>query len=148
MTTNKYYLSLGSNLGEREQTLRQALCLIEQQVGKIACCSSFYYSAPWGFDSPNGFCNLCCLVETEMEPLAVLRATQGIERTLGREEKSHGGRYTDRRIDIDLIQAFDAQGNEIRCHITDEEGCDLLTLPHPLYEQRAFVLIPLQELQK
>ena len=148
MTTNKYYLSLGSNLGERESTLRQALCLIEQQVGYVACCSSFYYSEPWGFDSPNGFCNLCCLVETALQPMEVLRATQAIECALGRTEKSVNGQYCDRLIDIDLIQAFDAQGTEIRCHISDEHSTNILTLPHPLWQQRDFVSIPLRKIQK
>lgn len=148
MNKNTYYLSLGSNLGERESTLRQALCLIEQQVGHVACCSSFYYSEPWGFDSPNGFCNLCCRVESGLQPIEVLRATQAIERALGRTKKSVNGQYSDRIIDIDLIQAFDAQGAEIQCHISDEEQKDVLTLPHPLWQQREFVRIPLAEIQK
>lgn len=148
MTTNKYFLSLGSNLGERESTLRRALCRIEQQVGHVACCSAFYYSEPWGFDSPNGFCNLCCCVETEMPPLEVLHATQAIERDLGRNHKSHNGQYSDRSIDIDLIQAFDPQGKEIRCHLSDEQNANILTLPHPLWQVRDFVRIPLREIQK
>ena len=83
-----YFLSLGSNLGEREQTLRQAMQLIEQQIGPILRCSSFYYSEPWGFDSPNTFCNLCCAVETTIPPLEVLHTTQAIECALGRTHKS------------------------------------------------------------
>lgn len=84
-----YYLSLGSNLGEREQTIRRALELIGQQVGTVLRCSSFYYSEPWGFTSEHPFCNLCCAVETSMEPHAVLAATQSIERALGRTKKSY-----------------------------------------------------------
>ncbi|MBR4499205.1 MAG: 2-amino-4-hydroxy-6-hydroxymethyldihydropteridine diphosphokinase, partial [Paludibacteraceae bacterium] len=48
-----YFLSLGSNLGEREQTLRHAMQQIEQQIGPVLRCSSFYYSEPWGFNSPH-----------------------------------------------------------------------------------------------
>lgn len=137
----KYYLSLGSNLGEREQTIRHAIQLIEQQIGQVPCCSSFYYSAPWGFDSTHAFCNVCCLLETEMSPEDVLHATQAIERALGRTHKSTDGSYTDRTIDIDLIQAFTEQGSEWTVH-TDE-----LVLPHPLWQQRDFVRLPLQEIQ-
>lgn len=136
-----YYLSLGSNLGEREQTLLRAVELIGQQVGTVLRCSSFYYSEPWGFESEYAFCNLCCAVETSMEPQAVLTATQSIERTLGRTHKSVNGVYSDRTIDIDLIQAFDDAGNEFTC------STPTLTLPHPLWTQRDFVRIPLSEIQ-
>ncbi len=136
-----YYLSLGSNLGEREQTIRRALELIGQQVGTVLRCSSFYYSEPWGFTSEHPFCNLCCAVETSMEPLAVLAATQSIERSLGRTKKSVNGVYSDRTIDIDLIQVFDDAGNEITC------STPTLTLPHPLWSDRPFVRIPLEEIK-
>ena len=78
-------------MGDREQTLRAALTMIEQQIGSVPRCSSLYYSAPWGFDSPNEFCNLCCLVETDLDPMAMLRATQSIEQALGRIHKSIDG---------------------------------------------------------
>lgn len=136
-----YYLSLGSNLGEREQTIRRALELIGQQVGTVLRCSSFYYSEPWGFTSEHPFCNLCCAVETSMEPIAVLAATQSIERALGRTKKSVNGVYSDRTIDIDLIQVFDDAGNEITC------STPTLTLPHPLWSDRPFVRIPLEEIK-
>lgn len=136
-----YYLSLGSNLGEREQTIRRALELIGQQVGTVLRCSSFYYSEPWGFTSEHPFCNLCCAVETSMEPLAVLAATQSIERALGRTKKSVNGVYSDRTIDIDLIQVFDDAGSEITC------STPTLTLPHPLWSDRPFVRIPLEEIK-
>ena len=136
----RYYLSLGSNLGAREQTLRTAVQCIEQQIGHVPCCSSFYYSAPWGFESEHAFCNLCCAVETDLPPLEMLRATQAIERQLGRTHKSVNGQYADRIIDIDLIQAFDDAQKEI---VWND---DVLTLPHPLWEQRVFVTAPLKEI--
>ena len=134
-----YYLSLGSNIGAREQTLREAVRRMEQQMGTITRCSSFYYSAPWGFESENEFCNLCCALETEKSPLEVLRLTQAIEQQLGRTRKSVDGRYVDRTIDIDLIRAFD---EEKEITVTTPE----LTLPHPLWPQREFVCIPLSEI--
>ena len=154
-----YFLSLGSNLGEREQTLRQAMQLIEQQIGPILRCSSFYYSEPWGFDSPNTFCNLCCAVETTIPPLEVLHTTQAIECALGRTHKSTAyatqasstPRYADRTIDIDLIRAFDEHGQEVMCQIEDPDtpaSKPLLVLPHPLWQQRDFVMVPLAEIMK
>ncbi len=142
-----YYLSLGSNLGDREGTIRQALQRIEQQIGPVRRCSSFYYSKPWGFESEHDFCNLCCAVETDKTPLEVLHLTQTIERALGRKEKSaisnqQSPIYSDRNIDIDLIRVFDEQGQEI-CLDTPE-----LTLPHKFWQQRDFVKIPLAEIMQ
>ena len=154
-----YYLSLGSNLGDREATLRQALQLIEQQIGPVRRCSSFYYSKPWGFASENDFCNLCCAVESSLSPLALLSFTQSIERALGRiriedseNEKMNKcknakmRKYSDRPIDIDLILAFDDSGNEIHCEITNDQMVNILSLPHPLWQQRDFVKVPLAEI--
>ena len=139
-----YYLSLGSNIGEREQMLREAVRLIEQQIGNILRCSSFYYSEPWGFDSKHEFCNLCCALETAKSPLEVLRLTQAIERQLGRSKKSVNGHYADRTMDIDLIRTFDDEGKEII--INYQFSNFSLILPHPLWQQRDFVRIPLQEI--
>lgn len=134
-----YYLSLGANLGDREQTIRCALQQIEQQIGQILRCSSFYYSEPWGFQSENPFCNLCCAVESSLLPPDVLSHTQAIERTLGRTAKSTDGHYHDRTIDIDIIRILD-NGQEI--HIDTPQ----LTVPHKLWQQRDFVRIPLEEI--
>ena len=146
----RYYLSLGSNIGDREQTLRAALTMIEQQIGPVLRCSSLFYSAPWGFESPNEFCNLCCLVDTDLDPIKMLRATQSIEQALGRTQKSDNGIYHDRPIDIDLIRAFDKENNEIKLQIINHKSQTsnlwLLTLPHPLWQERDFVRIPLMEI--
>ena len=136
-----YYLSLGSNLGERELNIRQALKQIEQQIGHISRCSSFYYSAPWGFESEHEFCNICCSVETELAPLDMLHATQAIEQQLGRTHKSVKQQYNDRTIDIDIIKAFDGD-KEIRVESPE------LTIPHLLWQQRDFVCIPLKEISE
>ena len=145
-----YYLSLGSNLGDRESTLRSALQLIEQQIGSVLRCSSFYYSKPWGFTSQNDFCNLCCALETDKTPLDVLRLTQTIERALGRNHKSQDGHYSDRTIDIDLIRVFDDDGTEIKCQISNDKSQmssdTLLSLPHPFWQERDFVKVPLAEI--
>ena len=136
----RYYLSLGANLGERERTIEQALSMIEQQIGNVLRCSSFYYSEPWGFASEHAFCNVCCAVESALEPQELLAATQGIERSLGRTEKTVNAEYHDREIDIDIIRAVDEEGREVTCSTPS------LTIPHPLWEQREFVRIPLEEI--
>lgn len=146
-----YFLSLGSNLGNCEQTLQTALQQIEQEVGHVDRCSSFFYSEPWGFESTHGFCNLCCRVETELMPLEVLHKTQAIERALGRTHKSIDSHYADRTIDIDLIRVFDKEGKEIKLAISHQPSAisdepQWLTLPHPLWEQRDFVKLPLAEI--
>lgn len=140
----RYYLSLGSNLGNREQTINEAIQQIEQQIGRVPCCSSFYYSAPWGFASEHAFCNVCCVLETDKAPLEVLQATQAIERRLGRTHKTTDAHYTDRIIDIDLIQAFDEDGKEKSFNF--QFSTFNLIIPHPLWQERDFVKIPLKEI--
>lgn len=135
-----YFLSLGANLGEREQTLHDALKAIEQQVGPILRCSSFFYSAPWGFESEHEFCNLCCAVESDKDPIEVLHTMQAIERSLGRKQKSDG-HYADRTIDIDIIRVFD--GSKEVFIDTPE-----LTIPHRFWQQRDFVKVPLAEIMQ
>ena len=99
----KVYLGLGTNLGDKEQNLRDAVQKIEEQVGEVVSLSAFYVTAPWGFASENSFLNAAACVETELSPLEVLQETQMIERELGRTKKSVNGIYSDRLIDIDLL---------------------------------------------
>ncbi len=144
-----YYLSLGSNIGNREAILEHAIELIAANIGPLEARSAFYYSTAWGFESEHEFCNLCIAVNTPIQPLDMLTITEDIERLLGREEKSQmqksdGGLpvYHDRTIDIDLLQAFLPNGEELR--LTSPR----LTLPHPLMLQRDFVMVPLNEIKK
>ena len=129
------YLSLGSNLGDREDMLRRAIALIGERVGKVQRVSSFIETEPWGFQSEHPFLNAACLVLTTLSPLECLDATQQIERELGRRTKSSGGIYHDRPIDIDLLMYDDLQLSTPR-----------LTLPHPHMHERDFVMIPLREI--
>ena len=59
-----YYLGLGTNLGNKEQNLRDAVQKIEERIGKVVSLSAFYATVPWGFDSANGFLNAACRVDT------------------------------------------------------------------------------------
>lgn len=134
------YLGLGTNLGEKERNLREAVQKIEEQVGNVVSLSAFYVTAPWGFHSDNSFLNAAVCVETVDSPWEVLRKTQQIERELGRTVKSAGRVYSDRFIDIDILLYGDCVLEEV-----SPEGV-ALTLPHPLMAQRDFVMRPMAEI--
>lgn len=133
---HQVYLSLGSNLGDRKDNLAQAIRLIGERVGEVLRKSSFLETKPWGFESDNLFVNVCVLCETTLTPRQVLRATQKIERELGRTHKSVNGHYADRLIDIDILLYDDLR--------VDEPD---LQIPHPLMFEREFVMIPLGEIK-
>lgn len=135
-----YYLGLGTNLGNKEQNLRDAVRMIEERIGKVVSLSAFYATAPWGFDSANGFLNAACRVDTALQPLQVLEVTQAVEREMGRTGKSVDGVYHDRIIDIDLLACLDASGREVLVDVPQ------LKLPHPLMHLRNFVMKPLGEI--
>ena len=129
------YLGLGTNLGQKEENLRTAVERINSEIGEVTSLSSFYETAPWGFESDNSFLNAVACVSSSREPLEVLRITQRIERELGRTLKSTNGQYHDRIIDIDIL-------------LYDEEVIDKpeLKIPHPLMTERSFVMDPLKEI--
>ena len=135
---HQVYLGLGSNLGNRRVLLKRAVRLIGERVGKVTRQSAFIETEPWGFESANKFLNAVILCETGMSPREVLEATQQIERDMGRQKMVHGTSsnrtYTDRPIDIDILLYDDLT--------VDEPD---LKIPHPLMEQRDFVMIPLRE---
>jgi len=144
---SKVYLGLGSNLGDREENMRKAIQLIGERVGKVTKQSSFIETAPWGYESANRFLNAVVLCETSKKPREVLLLTQQIERDLGRKTKRHFKKndvgstsvetesYSDRPIDIDILLYDDLT--------VDEPD---LQIPHPLMQERDFVMIPLKEL--
>ncbi len=127
------YLSLGSNLGDRVQNLRQAGQLIAKQVGGLLKVSKIYQSEAWGYSSSNDFYNCCLSAISHMEPLELLDTLMKIETSLGRVRK--GGGYSDRLIDIDLLFYGDTILEQPR-----------LTLPHPAIATRRFVLLPLTDI--
>lgn len=131
------YLSLGTNLGNRKRNIREAIDKIEEQIGVVKRQSALYETKPWGYSSPNDFINACVLVLTPMAPRQVLEATQRIEREMGRTLKSVDGEYHDRIIDIDILMIDDLVIDEPDFHI-----------PHPLMEERDFVIKPLKEILK
>lgn len=129
------YLSLGTNLGDRRKNIAEAIDRIGELVGDVVRRSALYDTEPWGFSSDNRFLNAAVCVETKLSPRQLLEATQRIEREMGREEKSVGGIYNDRIIDIDIL----LYGN---LHIDEPD----LVVPHPLMQEREFVMVPLREI--
>ena len=133
--THTAYLSLGTNLGDKENNLLSAISEIERRIGPVRAQSAFLATEPWGFDSQNTFLNAAIRIETKFSPLELLDETQQIERDLGRKHKSVNGQYHDRIIDIDIL-LYD------NLHISTPR----LTIPHPHMHERDFVIIPLKEI--
>lgn len=139
--THTVYLSLGSNLGNRRQLLLDAIEKINKKVGNVVRQSSFYETKPWGFESVNLFLNAAVKVTTKLSPTELLEVTQQIEREMGRRKKTtlnsqlSTPNYSDRPIDIDIL-------------LYDDLHVDLpeLKIPHPLMQERDFVLVPLREI--
>lgn len=129
------YLALGANLGNREENMRRAISDINEKIGTVMRQSSFYDTAPWGFDSGNRFLNAVVLCATEKTPHEVLHISQDIECSLGRTQKSVNGEYHDRMMDIDILLYDD-----ITVDTAD------LKIPHPLMKEREFVMVPLREI--
>ena len=134
--SHEVYLSLGSNLGDREANLHEAINLLQQRAGEVLRTSSFLETEPWGFQSPNRFLNAAVCLLTDLTPHQLLTVTQQIERDLGRTAKTRSRAYADRPIDIDILLYDDIQ-------ISTPE----LTIPHPLMHKRDFVMIPLKEVK-
>lgn len=129
------YLSLGTNLGDKEANINRAIEKINDSVGTVLRTSSFIKTEPWGFDSSNTFLNAALCVETNLSPGQLLNATQLIEREMGRTHKSVNRVYHDRLIDIDILLYDDIS-----------ISTPALTIPHPLMQERDFVMIPLREI--
>lgn len=129
------YLGLGANLGNKEANLRTAIYKLQERIGKQVSLSSFYETAPWGFESDHSFLNAAIGLETNLSPIEILHITQEIEKELGRTKKSVNGSYSDRLIDIDIL-LYDTLVLQ-----TPE-----LTIPHPLMTERDFVMKPLIEI--
>ncbi|HKC72412.1 MAG TPA: 2-amino-4-hydroxy-6-hydroxymethyldihydropteridine diphosphokinase [Terriglobales bacterium] len=125
------YLSLGSNLGDREANLQAAIEHLAA-LGEVAAVSSFYETEPVEFARQPWFLNCAVALQTEKMPKQFLAALQGIEKAMGRQRAQPKG---PRVIDLDILLF----GNSV----VDTAG---LTIPHPALHQRRFVLEPLAEI--
>ena len=124
----------GSNMGDKNKIYAQACLLINNRCGRIVAQSSAYESEPWGFEAKEWFLNRLIVVETELEPEAMMRQLLDIETELGRVRHPETGGYTSRTADLDILY----YGSRIV--LTDS-----LTIPHPRLHQRRFALLPLCE---
>ncbi|MEZ7504615.1 2-amino-4-hydroxy-6-hydroxymethyldihydropteridine diphosphokinase [Flavobacterium sp. Arc2] len=126
-------LSIGSNQGNRLENVKQCIELIHQEIGTVIKVSKIYETPAWGFDS-DAFYNCALVLHTFTSAHKILTQALKIEKKLGRIRSNKKG-YQSRIIDIDLI-AFDEE-------IIDSEK---LKIPHPLMQDRKFVLLPIQDL--
>lgn len=126
-------IGLGSNLGNKRANIGRAISLLVAGGEiRLAARSRDYHSAPWGGIDQDWFVNACIAVETCLPPLDLLKRCQGVENVMGRVR---GEKWGPRIIDVDVLTYGDQK--------LDTPD---LKLPHPLIVERAFVLVPLQEI--
>nr|UWI51489.1 2-amino-4-hydroxy-6-hydroxymethyldihydropteridine diphosphokinase [Clostridioides difficile] len=132
---NKAYLGIGTNMGNRFDNLSKACELLRNSDSIYEVKESkLYETKPWGYTEQADFLNMCVEIETEFEPYELLEYCQKIEKELHRERIVHWGPRT---IDVDILFFNDVV-------LTDEK----LLIPHPRIQDRAFVLIPLMDLNE
>jgi len=132
---HKVYLSLGSNIGDSVNYLDKAVDILKNHelIHNIKV-SSYYQTDPVGYLDQDVFVNIAVYLETELSPYELLKVCQEIEEALKRVRVV---RWGPRTIDVDIILFDDVQ-------MTD----DKLTIPHPRMHERAFVLVPIAELDE
>ena len=126
-------LSLGSNQGNRLANIENCINLIHQEIGTVVQVSRLYETPAWGFES-DAFYNCALVLHTNVSAQKILNQVLKVEKQLGRIRSEQQG-YQSRLIDIDLI-------------IYEDEviDTDKLKVPHPLMQNRNFVLMPIQDL--
>ena len=129
---NIVFLQLGSNLGDRELLLKDAIAAIENRVGDVVNFSKVYESAPWRVEGQDNFLNQILKIKTTLLACEVLSIVLNIEEQLGRVRIEKWG---ERLIDIDIIFYNDSI-------IETPELC----VPHKHLHERMFVLKPLHEI--
>lgn len=129
------FLSLGSNLGDRGENIKQALIALENWGMKVVRASSLYETEPIGFHDQSHFYNMVVRVQTDKTPEELLKILHAVELTLGRKRGLEEVRFGPRTIDIDILFYGD--------QILDKTG---LIIPHPRLHERKFVLAPMAEI--
>ncbi len=127
-----YYLSLGSNVGDRLLFLQKAVSGLAQ-FGNVNKKSSVYSSDPLAKMKQEIFLNAIIKFETELKPIQLLEKIKQLEKSIGRTKSYHWG---PREIDIDIVE-----------YIGPEINIEKLDIPHPELEKRKFVLLPLMEIE-
>lgn len=127
------YLGLGSNLGDRLATLQRAVDLLEVNAGiDVVACSRVWETDPVGGPAQPDFLNIVVRIETSLAPKDLLAACRGVETALDRVRDV---RWGPRTVDVDVL-SIDGYAS----------GDPDLTVPHPRMIERAFVLLPLLDL--
>lgn len=129
-----YYLGLGTNLGDKEQNLHNSILLLSEKV-EILQESIIYHSQPMGPQDQDEFLNMVIAVDTDLEPLQLLRLVKDIEKTIGREKSE---RWGPRVIDIDILL--------IKNQSESLSLAGKLDVPHLGLLEREFALKPLEEI--
>lgn len=129
---HRVYLGLGSNMGDKEEHLNQAIASLNTPVTKVIKVSSYHTTAPVGYLEQDDFLNCAVEMNTLLSPSELMDMALSIEARLKRERTIHWGPRT---IDIDIL-LYDNQ-------ISDDEH---ILLPHPQMHKRLFVLQPLSEI--
>ncbi|MGB6408119.1 MAG: 2-amino-4-hydroxy-6-hydroxymethyldihydropteridine diphosphokinase [Planococcus donghaensis] len=130
---NQSYLSLGSNMGDRFEMLRQAVSQLSKSPSiTVTRISSLYETDPVGFTEQEPFLNMVVQLETELDAFKLLDVCQEIEQNLNRKRLV---RWGPRTIDLDIL-----------LYNRNNIESDRLIVPHPRMEERAFVMVPLLEL--
>ena len=127
------YLGLGSNLGDRESNLREALEAVDAlESTRLLKVSPLYATEPRIVEQQPEFLNACAKIETALSPRKLLEALLDIEQQFGRERARDKGART---LDLDILLWEE--------RLVDQPG---LTVPHPGLGERAFVLVPLRDI--
>ncbi|GAC1576827.1 MAG: 2-amino-4-hydroxy-6-hydroxymethyldihydropteridine diphosphokinase [Candidatus Elarobacter sp.] len=124
-------IGIGSNVGDAAGHVRRAFERLAE-LGSVVARSSLYHSEPWGVEGQDPFVNAAALVDTALDPHALLAALKSIEAEEGRVATF---RWGPRVLDLDILAYGDAR--------LDGAG---LTIPHPRLQERAFVLVPLAQI--
>lgn len=132
MSLHTVYLALGSNLGDRLENLKTAIAVMQPAVLPEDC-SPVYETPPWGYADQPSFLNQALRGKTELDPQQLLGRLKSVEVHMGREPAV---KYGPRLIDVDILFYDDL--------VLDAED---LTVPHPRLSGRAFVLVPLADLE-
>jgi 2-amino-4-hydroxy-6-hydroxymethyldihydropteridine diphosphokinase len=127
------YLSIGSNLGNREILLQKAIFEIGRKAGEIRQVSAIYETPSWGFEAED-FLNACLEIQTLLTPENLLTRILEIELNFGRQRNNDEG-YQSRTLDIDIIY-----------YEKEVIKTPSLTIPHPKLQERKFILKPLADI--
>lgn len=131
--SSEAYIALGANLGDREETLLEALSLLDEHPHIFVLrCSSLYETEPVGYVDQPAFLNMAVAIQVMLTPEQLLTELLDIENRLGRVRDI---RWGPRTVDLDLLWM---QG--------ETRDTELLQLPHPRMGERAFVLVPLSDI--